>query len=269
MRDLLKGESTGLSARECLHAAVWCARHLARRYPAKEVEAIRAIVGPDDTCVDIGAHAGSWTRPLSYLVPKGRVYAFEALPYYARTLGVVVKLMGLSNVTVLNSAVSDRDGIVEIAWRTRQGFRLTGNTHMATEAELTAMECVAVKAVTLDSWRNGLPADARIAFIKVDVEGAELMVLRGARQVIDTCRPVLFLEIVTSCCERYGYRPADIFEFLAHMGYAAFTVTFDADVPSLTFTSPERYTGKGDVLFIPREHPFLRTLAASDMSSLD
>jgi len=241
-------EATRPSPKECLHAALWLTRHVAGRYGTEELSAICHLIQASDICVDIGAHAGSWTRPLAKLVPHGHVYAFEALPHYARTLSLLVRLLRLSNVTVFNHAITDRQSEVEIAWRTRQGQRLTGNSHVATASELADVDCVSVRAVTLDGWAGVLPASTRIGLVKIDVEGAELMVVRGAKWLLETYRPPVFVEIVTTCCERYGYRPADLFRFFEDLGYRAYTITGQA---SLTPTTPEGYSGKGDVLFAP------------------
>lgn len=226
-------------------------RHLTGRYHAEEVSTVRRFLLPGDVCLDVGAHAGLWTRPLAQLVPQGHVYAFEALPHYARTLRLTVRLLGLSNVTVLNNAVADFDRDVDVAWRTRQGRRLTGNTHIATSTERKEVDCVRVSAITLDKWLTSLPGRCRIGFVKIDVEGAELMAMRGARELLKTHRPPIFLEIVTACCERYGYRPVELFHFFAEAGYEAYTITSNDPEKRLKRITPEAYCGKGDVLFLP------------------
>jgi FkbM family methyltransferase len=246
-----KNETDGFSAKIWLHAGLWCYRHLRGKYAAVESLAVAPLVGKTDICLDIGAHAGSWTLPLAKLVPQGRVYAFEALPYYARVLKRLCRLFGLNNVVVLNRAVSNEIGSVALAWRNNQGRRLTGNTHMATSAESAEMECVSVPAVTLDSWQQQLGPSERVSFIKIDVEGAERLVLRGAEALIRQCRPVIFMEIVTSCCERYGYGPADLFQLFTELDYDAYTVKVLDGQVALRPSNAQTYPGKGDVLLIP------------------
>lgn len=69
-----------LYVQEVVHALVWFIRHVEGRYKVDEIDFIRPYVKDGDICLDVGAQAGDWTKPRSRLVPRGRVYAFEALP---------------------------------------------------------------------------------------------------------------------------------------------------------------------------------------------
>ena len=213
------------------------------------------MLTPNDVCVDIGAHAGSWTRPLAQLVPSGSVYAFEALPHYAEALRRLMQLTLTGNVTVITAAMADKTRVEQVAWRTKAGRKLTGNTHLATADESDEVECVSVPALTLDGWHATLPTGTRVGFIKIDVEGAELLVLRGATGLINKDRPVIFLEIVTESCERYDYVPADLFRLFGELGYRSYTVNVDRNEGQLEPVSADTYSGKGDVLLLPAEHP--------------
>src|SRR5580704_8562929 len=126
------------------HSRVWKWRHSKGVYVAAETIVIERLLMPTDTCIDIGAHAGSWTLPLAKMVPAGRVIAFEALPYYAEVLKLLVRSSNCRNVEIFNFAVSDSDGSTEIAWRQVSGRKLTGNTHVVTADERSSMECVQV-----------------------------------------------------------------------------------------------------------------------------
>ena len=234
-----------------LHAGLWRWRHWRGRYLAEEAAAVSPYVGPGDICVDIGAHAGSWTKPLARMVPAGQVLAFEALPHNALALQRLMQLLLIPNVSVINAAVSDKAGTVEIAWRTKAGRKLTGNTHLATKDESGEVECVSVPAITLDAWGAQLPPTARVSFVKIDVEGAELLVLRGARGFLQKHRPVIFMEIVADCCARYGYTPADLFSLFRELGYQPHTVGFTESGSQLHPTDAKSYPGRGDVLLLP------------------
>ncbi len=238
-----------------VHATLWLARHWRGQYQAEEVVVIGPMLSPKEVCVDIGAHAGSWTRPLARLVPAGRVYAFEALPHYAAALRRLMQITLTANVTVINAAMSDQPGTVQIAWRTKAGRKLTGNTHMATNSESDQVECITVPALTLDGWHATLPPGTKVGFVKIDVEGAELLVLRGAKAFLQKNRPVIFMEIVTECCARYGYIPADLFRLFGELGYRSYTVQVNRNDGPLHPASDDNYPGKGDVLLLPLEHP--------------
>lgn len=254
----------GFSIKEIIHALIWCKRHLTGQQRVSEMSTFRQFVQEGDICFDVGAHAGSWTRPLSRTVRKGHVYAFEALPYYARVLKIVVNLLRLTNVTVIDKAVFNKHTTVSLAWKGHDGKRLTGTTRIAVGNE--NMECITVEAITLDSLLPSMPVGSKISFIKIDVEGAELMVASGAVRLIEAFRPIFYLEIVTSYCERYGYAPENLFRFFADFGYKAYTVSqSDAEVV-VCVTGPASYPGKGNVLFVPSEHVFCQARRSAKMA---
>lgn len=132
---------------------------------------------------DIGANVGYYTLLASVLTgDQGQVVAFEPLPRNIAYLKKHVKLNRLDNVEIFEAAVSDQAG--------EATFDLGASTamgHLSDSGELR------VRVVSLD----GLLAAGKISppdFIKLDVEGAEYHVLKGARQLLKTYHPVLFLD---------------------------------------------------------------------------
>ncbi len=235
-----------ISLRQAAHALVWTKRHLLGELRVEEIEAVRPLLRPGDVCLDIGAHGGSWTIPLSRMVPDGHVYAFEALPYYARTLAATLRLLGARNVTLVAKAVKDDETPVPMVWKSAEGSHLSGLTHVARPGE-AADPADCVPATTLDRFCEGLPG-GRIAFVKCDVEGAELKVLRGAKRMIEKFRPAFYLEVNDQFCRAYGYSAADVFAFLEERGYRGHVVGAGG---ALAPTSAPGYPGMGDVLFLP------------------
>jgi len=137
---------------------------------------------------DIGAHAGFYTLLFSHLVGlSGKVLAFEPLPRNLAYLHKHLRLNGIRNVQVLEVAVSDKVGI--------SPFAEGENSYTGALAQTGAMR---VQSVSLDDLyaRGSLPLPN---FIKIDVEGAEDLVLTGASLLIARARPTIFL--ATSGCE--------------------------------------------------------------------
>jgi len=143
------------------------------------------------TLVDVGAHDGLLALPLAAL-PGARVLAFEPLPEaFAR---LAARCAGISTITPLPQALGDApgelvlsvpvvDGVAQEQWAsTVKRFEGFG-------AQVQARR-VTVPVVTLDSL-----ALRDVTAIKVDAEGAEYEVLRGARDTLLRCRPVLTLEL--------------------------------------------------------------------------
>jgi FkbM family methyltransferase len=232
--------------RELLHALLWTRRHLAGMLPASELQPLLRLLADDDVFLDVGGHAGSWSVPASRVLTRGRVYAFEALPYYSRVLSKTLAIMGRRNVTVVPAAVSDAEGRLEILWKDDSGRRLTGMTRIRREEQ--GGETVSVRAITIDGFRRQHP-EGRVRLIKCDVEGAELLVLRGAAQTIDTARPLIFCELYEDYCARFGYSARDVFSFFQPRSYTTLQFVSGAFRP----IAPAAYRGAGDVLFVPSE----------------
>lgn len=175
---------------------------LTGRYEPEQTESFVNHVRPGDTVLDVGAHAGYYTLLASRLVgAEGRVWAFEPEPRNVRYLRGNVEANGRANVRVEPSAVSDVEGSARFGAGTGSG---TGRLTAGGEHE--------VRTVTLDGVceREGLVPTA----LKVDVEGAEERVFRGADETLRSARPVIFLsthgpELRRACLdrlERAGYR---------------------------------------------------------------
>lgn len=207
------------------------------------------LIGPDDVVFDIGAHGGLWTSALCKAAPKGHVYAFEALPYYAGVLKLTARLCGWRNASVINKAVQEDAKPISMVWRDSASNLLTGTTHVAGLGD-EGGDTVTVEGVTLDQFRDQI-GSPRIAFIKLDIEGFELPVLRGAERLIEECQPLLWCELWAEYTQRYGYTPSDVFDFFTKHHYRTFIVD-DAN-RALVPTSAETYPDRGDILAAPSQ----------------
>lgn len=167
----------------------------------KKQTRIASALKPGSIFYDIGANAGFYSLLAASLVSPGKVYAFEPLPRNVSYLRRHLELNETSNVEVLDLAVSDRTGT---AFFEEAACRLMG--HLAQEGTLS------VRTATLDS----LLFEEKISpptVVKIDIEGAELLALRGASECIQRYRPVIFLathghEVHEACrqlLESWGY----------------------------------------------------------------
>ncbi|HSK21008.1 MAG TPA: FkbM family methyltransferase [Longimicrobiales bacterium] len=155
-------------------------RILGGTYEPEQTRLFRDHIPVGATVFDVGAHVGYYTLLASVLAgDAGRVWAFEPNPANHAFLRRHVALNRRDNVSIENAAVSDRNGTASFAFGTGSG---TG--HLDTNGSLE------VRTVRLDDFcrEHGV----RPGFLKIDVEGAELDVLRGAEETI-TGRPVIFL----------------------------------------------------------------------------
>jgi FkbM family methyltransferase len=177
--------------------------------------ALRDVLRPGDVFVDVGANVGYFSVVAAPLVgAKGAVHGFEPNPRVAGLLRRSIARNGLSNVFVDERAV----------WSTttRQGLRLERNSAVSflePEGAASARD-VEVGAVRLDDYLSAFPA--RVALVKMDVEGAELHGLKGMEARLRSDRPTLILEAQDWCLQRYGQDLPDLLGYLTALGYSAF-----------------------------------------------
>lgn len=160
------------------------ARVLWSTYEPAQTRLFEKLICPGDAIFDVGAHVGYYTLLSSRLVgTEGRVYSFEPNPENARYLRRHCAVNRCGNVSITEAAASDRGGTARFRFGTGSG---TGR--LAEEGEEGV---VSVASLRLDDFaaERALAPSA----IKIDVEGAEASVLRGALRILEEARPVIFL----------------------------------------------------------------------------
>lgn len=168
-------------------------RHRSFVYGTWETEVVNAmqeLVQPGTCVVDIGAHIGFYTLVLSKFVgPSGRVLAFEPLPGNFSVLSENIRLNHLHQAEAVPKAVLDRS--CELSADMFDDGPLPGSVPFSTPRSSTQPH---VSAVALDDFLENESAPP-VKFMKVDVEGAESLVLKGASRTITTYHPALIIEI--------------------------------------------------------------------------
>ncbi|HEX4704463.1 MAG TPA: FkbM family methyltransferase [Pseudonocardiaceae bacterium] len=199
---------------------------LARRTPYLEPEllGLADLVHPGDVCVDVGAAAGIYTLLLSHLVgDTGEVHCVEPLRFAHRLWSSVIGGKDGRNVRRHEVALGTEPGTLTMSvpvgrWGkvTGRSFLMANTTGLGSNAEFAGHVDHPVQVDTLDALCADL---TRLDFVKVDVEGAELLVLTGGQHVIEKFRPALLLEIEARHIERYGHTPDAVVEWLAQRHY--------------------------------------------------
>lgn len=148
---------------------------------AEEYRAFKSDIAAGDTVLDVGANLGAYTVLFGQWVGlKGRVFAFEPAPESRRGLERHVALNGLQDrIVVRPEAVAEGEGIVRFRAAGPQGDNRIIRESSAMDA---AHDRIDVPTTSIDAFCRD--RNLRPQFIKVDVEGAELDVLRGARATI-------------------------------------------------------------------------------------
>lgn len=167
----------------------WIARYGA--WDVDELAAARRILRPGDTVLDVGAHIGGLAVPFAQLVgPEGRVYAFEPSAA-AAVLSVHAAINGLSQLRVLPYAVLD------VPQRAPVGVGMYSRGDGP-----SAYRRVPSDVVSLGAWYTRAPVPAPPALVKVDVDGYEPMVLKGAGALLVRHPCPLLLEVGESSWRR-------------------------------------------------------------------
>jgi FkbM family methyltransferase len=198
-----------------------------------ELDLTRRLLQPGDAFVDAGAFHGWYAVVASRAVgPSGRVLAFEPNPETYRVLVRNLALNACANVLAFNVALSDTDGE---AWL----YQGPADGSYSALAEVDGWtRRVRVSTRRLDAVVNESTAP-RVAMMKADVEGAEVMVLRGAADVLAGSRPVVVFE-VNATVAGMGFSPMAAWGFLDALHYRFFRVLNGRLIPLSAFPRLER-----------------------------
>jgi FkbM family methyltransferase len=221
------------------------ARRIVRESVSSKARAagLRAIVKNGDSVFDIGANAGEFSVALSLIVgPSGTVCAFEPVPETYDVLTEVVRLARLRNVRTYCVGLGERSGPVQFVIPERPAFAGYYQAHLAAGVERGRL-IIAEMRVLDELIASG--AAPRPSFLKVDVEGHELSVLRGATGLIDACHPSWLLEVSSATSQA-------VFSLLLGRGYSAWHWRSH----SFCRVSQFEDLAEPDYLFVHSSHPF-------------
>jgi FkbM family methyltransferase len=167
-----------------------------------------------DVMFDVGANAGCISNEVAMAHPGVVIKAFEPQPNLASLVALSAALNDRQNIEVFQVAVGQAAGVINLhvpAHALHASIKPSGNKRDR------VIEC---PMISLDEavFVHHLPAPN---LIKIDVEGAELGVLKGAERILKQYRPVVIFE-ANDNCERFGYERADLFREIAAAGQYQF-----------------------------------------------
>lgn len=174
----------------------------------------------DANCIDVGAHEGALLGEILRMAPAGRHIAYEPLPHLHAALAA-----RFPGVDVRCAALSDRDEETTFQWvHNMPGMSGLRGRHYPAAPDI---EVIGVRTERLD---DHLPPGYAPSFVKIDVEGAEMLVLRGMLRTLQAHHPLLVFEYGRGTeFGPYGTGPDEIHDFLTGLGYRIFDL--DGDGP--------------------------------------
>jgi FkbM family methyltransferase len=183
-------------------------------------EILSKTLKPGNIVLDIGANVGAHALFMAKIVGNtGRVYAFEPDKMTFDALKRNIDRNGYNETIIpFNLALSDKDSEVILKKPHTSSKKNTGDAYNYISAVNEKSEN-SIKAVVLDDFlaqENIL----EVNFIKIDVEGAELLVFNGASKLLEEKKPTIITECNEDWCERFGYTVFDVLKKISTHGYS-------------------------------------------------
>lgn len=191
--------------------------------------------------LDIGTNMGETLLNFARLNPSGKNYGFEPVPFLFEKAKKNIDLNAFRNIYLNNLAISDQKGSLFFELPPNRNF---GSINMSLEPTPNSRE---VKAVTIDDFIE-FHQISKVDFIKIDVEGFEYKVLRGAVKSIQKFKPLLFIELIDEYLKKKGSSASQLVQFVSSLGYNV----FDADDMSLIKESAGFFKLHIDILCKPK-----------------
>ncbi len=176
---------------------------------AGEVEFLRSICRPGMHVIEAGANRGVTAVALAKVIGKeGHLHAFEPVPEYCAVLKQNLSANGVVNTSVYQLALSDRQGRI----RLHKHGAGSGITPSPNAEELW------VQATTVTDFLRDEKI-GRIDLLHLDCEGSEMLVLKGAKALLEEHAPEIFCEIHHPYLKELGQSAHDVITFLTGIGY--------------------------------------------------
>lgn len=201
MRELLK---------KLIHLWPWPLT-LNEKYDRETRAVLKKVCKPDSICVDVGCYKGDILQSMIEVAPRAMHIAFEPVPQQFQFLREKFGTLA----TIHPFALSNQNGKTTFH-HVKSNPTYSGLQQRQYKGE-EEIENIEVEVRRLD---DVIPSSAPVRLIKIDVEGGELGVMKGAGGLLERWHPYLIFEHGLGGSDRYGTTPADVYHFLAeNLGY--------------------------------------------------
>lgn len=171
---------------------------------------LKKVIKIDSNCIDIGCHKGEILSEMVKLSPKGKHYAFEPIPSFYEDL----KDNFAFTCAIYPWALSDEEGVTTFNY-VKNAPAYSGLNKRAYAINNPEIEEIEVEVKRLDDL---VPKSVPITLIKIDVEGAEFKVLKGAKELLTRDKPIVIFECGLGASDFYSTNPSELFDFLNECG---------------------------------------------------
>ena len=207
-----------ISMRVDISKAIGAAFYWMGFHELNEWRFLHRFLRPDMVLADVGANQGEFTLFAAKRLTAGQVISFEPVQSLFRQLQENVSLNQFKNVSVFNVGLSNQKGRIPVYMASDEAGENEGLASIFQSADRNRL-VEEIELEMLDTLTERLRL-SRLDFIKIDVEGAELMVLQGARRTIEKFQPVVMLEITSATYAAAGYSTDDVLNFFRGLNYS-------------------------------------------------
>lgn len=195
-------------------------------YGEFDTEIIKKHLSPNDIVIDVGANIGYYTLLSAKLVGNsGKIYAFEPESTNFNLLKKNIDVNNYKNIIAENCAISDSNGQVSLflAKSGIVGHRIYNSDKCS--------KSITVKKITLDEYFSKIDLIDKINFVKIDVEGYELAVLKGMRNILESSKHIkLFLEFNAPFITEAGFDPKELLNTLCSYNFQIYHLDYKKNI---------------------------------------
>jgi FkbM family methyltransferase len=183
-----------------------------RGFEYKTLTLFSELAKPNMTVLDIGANVGLFSLLGGRLVgEKGKIYAFEPSQITFDALNENLSLNQITNVSTHRLALSDTEGVIHLGAVENDAMNFIDVKNQNQKGEVVDM-------ITLDKFLT-INKIGKVDLIKIDIEGAELLALKGAADMLRRDKPTIIMEANDKWTRRFDYSVFDLLLFLHQFGY--------------------------------------------------
>lgn len=195
-----------------LRSAVGRGIFVTGKFDDEVFQSIRGSLDAGTVFLDVGANVGYYSLlAIDCVGPDGQVHAFEIDSRPLKCLRKTVVANKLNNLIIHEVALGQNEGTAYLAMKSDCGHSSAGSE----------LQGIAVPMAPLDSFQHKFDG-RRISAIKIDVEGAELAVINGAKNIIREHQPAIVCEVFDDHLRRHGHTSEQLMQCLIQFGYECF-----------------------------------------------
>lgn len=186
-----------------------------QKYDSLTVKIMKIVLEEDSTFVDVGCHKGEVLSIALNLAPKGNHFGFEPIPEFANALERNFgKVCQIKNVGLSTERGTSKFNYV----KSNPAYSGINKRAYPGEEKIEEIE------IEIDTLDNQVYDASRVDLIKIDVEGGELGVLKGAEKTLSKFTPIVIFEFGLGAADYYNVKPEDVWDYFESMKYSIFTL---------------------------------------------